>query len=254
MTVNQKSRFANLPIDNEGRIVRFTDPGFMMEEDVITWRDHILETFREREDGEPQYHRPFRFLTMAGKKPTLTMLKMGSTSKKPTVTPKAKKGKKSAPEKTKAAKRKAKGKGKKVVEVSDEEGSERESGEQSDDEDEVPPKAQKAPRPQRDAGNKAKPAISMQALREAEEEVELLRRKELERQTSDPKGPCPGKDKSLQKMEFHGTRTIRRTNDELTSLYLQRPNAMGHSTLPEDWRTEGWNRKEVCFFQAPHQT
>jgi hypothetical protein len=248
MTHNQKTRFANLPIDNEDRTVRFTDPGFMMEDDLVAWREHLLETFRERENGTPPYKRPFRFLTMAGKEPILTMLKMGSNTNKVHVNPKAKKGKKGKKDalaKAKAVKRKAKSK-KEVV--SSEEGSDDESGEESEDGDQATPKGRtESPRPQREAGNKAKPVIARQAGQEAEDEAAFQRAQEAKRQRFEPTEPCPGKETSLHKLQFHGTRTIRMNNDDPVSLYLQLPNSMGYTTLPEEWKAVGWDKKVVSI-------
>ena len=258
----QGTRFVNFPIDKDGKQVPFSHPDFMRDDDLFLWRDHIIESFREREEGEAPYERAFRFLDMKGREPTLTLLNMGTTTretkKKPTAKTRAKKA--SSPSiKAQVKSQKKVTKSKRVV-VSESEVSS--AGEDDDEEEnseedydaldheEDPPKSQKQPRPKprpaRDAVDKGRDSLAAQVADEArQEQAELDTKAKQAQQRRDlqdgKKLPCPGN--GPQKKEFDGSRLLKDSEGEPV-LFLTRP-SMRTGTLPPDWRSPNWDPETV---------
>jgi hypothetical protein len=74
---NQKKRFKNFPLNASNNPVSLSLFTMTMEEELVAWRDHFIASFRERGEDEQPYDRAFRFLTLQGREPSLTMITMG---------------------------------------------------------------------------------------------------------------------------------------------------------------------------------
>lgn len=74
----QKDRTMNRPTRKDGTVVELRDPGQMVDEDLIYWRDHLLYSFTE---GTGCKH-PFMFISKGGEPPKLKALRSGSAQVK----------------------------------------------------------------------------------------------------------------------------------------------------------------------------
>jgi hypothetical protein len=280
MCQNYATRFRNMPVDKAGNQILFRDFRHMVKDELLIWRDHLLNSFQERAEGDAPYDRAFQFLTFTGNEPSLTMLCMGKTEKKSKKEAKPKvskrKSQKALGGKAKAAKGTRKSKKdtessaeetedeevdkdeeevEREVEVEQEhqEHQEQEQREQDENMEEKavhgnpskPPRKVPRPKPRpRQASEKAKPIIASHIEQDNQDELETQQAKKDALRISNPTGPAPGEETSLQKAQFHGTRAVPGRDGEV-SFYLQRPHAMRNSTLPEDWKVKGFDKAKV---------
>lgn len=68
-----KENFENFPIDKDGNIVPLMDFEYMSIENLVLWKNHVVNSFTEG----VQYAPRFRFIRKDGSHPELTMMKRG---------------------------------------------------------------------------------------------------------------------------------------------------------------------------------
>jgi hypothetical protein len=256
----------NFPVNKEGKKVPFNQPEFLSEDDLFLWRDHLIESFRERDENEAPYDRSFRFLDMKGREPTLTLPSMGTaehSKKKPAA---KRKGKRASTPKIKAqvkAQKKKKKKSKAEVDseseyssTSEAEGDGEQEAEERDYEEldpgEVPPKLEQKSRPKARPARKAaadgQTSLSAQVMQEAEQEQAehdaKAKAAHRRRALQDAPPPCPGN--GPQKKEFEGMRPLKGADGEPV-LFLTRT-SMRNGTLPLDWRSPNWDPETVSCY------
>ena len=259
ITKEQENRIRGFPTDEHGRVVRLGRFPSLPDNDVIIWRDHIIRTFKEPEDGEKPYPNPLRFIDSNGREPELSMMKMGSSSSAVATAPKKTAGR--------AASKKDK-RSKSVVSETEEE------SDHSDTPPPLPPKKRskpnarqkakldaeeftpdkkvtEAPAPKSSPGTRsasvtAMTAISKQAKMEAIAAAPGPKIKFATASSFTGKGrPGSLEGRKLAARRIDAQKMIPASpGSTIQSMYLQRP-GMKSSTLVIEWKALGWNSEKV---------
>lgn len=228
----------------------------MQDSHLLIWRDHLIRSFSAHPPPCP-----FRFKTVSGELPRLTMLEMGrnkrrvSAEKKSRKDTMARKAGKSVKRRGTVTRKSRKSKTAESISEPEEsmsDGSETYSD--TDKNDDSPPP--RHPKPPRKSAEHAAISIEKHARMEAKYEERQLSKKHgshTMRTAPASKKSLPGS-KEQQKRKKEAALAAHEQPDDLphpissepVSLYLQ-TGAMKTSTLPMDWRRHGFNTKKVSM-------